>query len=142
MAEIYWLSVEIYLLQSICLFSQTKTGFDDLNIFIQIVHQCSFLIPFFRMDQAMRDYTSISPPPPQSEVSHFKGQLFYGCANILIKRAVKDEGSWRDVSKLVGLLYLGAYSCQIMPQWTGKLGINDIFIFIWIVSLAEIPIIF
>ena len=67
----------------------------------------------------MTDLTVVSPPPRQEVISHFKGQLFFSCANLLIKRASKDEGSWRDTSKLAGLLYLGAFGCDILPQWSG-----------------------
>ena len=51
--------------------------------------------------------------------SHFRGQLFLNSATLLIKRAVKDEGSWRDTSKLVGLLYLGAHGCDLVSEWSG-----------------------
>ena len=72
-----------------------------------------------RMDLAMTDLCAVSPPPRQEVISHFKGQLFFSCANLLIKRASKDEGSWRDTCKLAGLLYLGAFGCEILPQWSG-----------------------
>ena len=72
-----------------------------------------------RLDLSMTDLLAVSPPPRQELISHFKGQFFFSCANLLIKRASKDEGSWRDTSKLVGLLYLGAFGCDILPEWSG-----------------------
>ena len=68
-----------------------------------------------RMDLALADLAAVSPAP--SLVSHFKGQLYHNCANLLIKQAAKDEGSWRDTSKLVGLLYLGAFGSEILDSW-------------------------
>ena len=72
-----------------------------------------------RMDLAMTDFTAVSPPPQQNILSHFKGQFFFGCANLLIKRSVKDESSWRDTSKLVGLLYLGSWCSEVLDDWSG-----------------------
>ena len=69
-----------------------------------------------RMDQTLYELGSISPPPSQNLLSHYKGQLYLGCATLLIKRAVKDVGAWRDTSKLTGLLLLGAFSGSVVPQ--------------------------
>ena len=91
----------------------------------------------FRMDQALADFTSISPPPQQKVVSHFKGQFYFGCANLLVKRAVKDDGSWRDTSKLVGLLYLGAFSNDITPEWSGVGSMRKVVSGHQLLSLAD-----
>ena len=69
-----------------------------------------------RMDQSLKEFSSVSPPA--KPMSHFKGQLYHNAASLLVKRAVKDEGSWRDVSKLVGLMYLGAFGCDVMTEWS------------------------
>ena len=71
----------------------------------------------YRMDQSLKEFSSVSPPA--KPMSHFKGQLYYNAATMLVKRAVKDEGSWRDVSKLVGLMYLGAFGCDVYSDWSG-----------------------
>ena len=69
-----------------------------------------------RMDQSLYEFGSITPPPSQSLLSHFRGQLFLGCATLLIKRAVKDHGAWRDTSKLAGLLFLKAFVEEVVPR--------------------------
>ena len=71
-----------------------------------------------RMDLAMKELCSLSPPVPANLVSHFKGQFLSNCALLLIKRAVKDEGAWREQSRLVGQLYLAAWSADLLPQMT------------------------
>ena len=69
-----------------------------------------------RMDLAMKDLCSLSPPVPANLVSHFKGQFLSNCALVLIKRAVKDEGAWRDQSRLVGQLYLAAWTAELVAE--------------------------
>ena len=53
-----------------------------------------------RMGQALYEFGFITPPPSQNILSHIKGQLYLGRATLLIMRAVKDQGAWRDARKL------------------------------------------
>ena len=69
-----------------------------------------------RMDQALYEFGSITPPPSQNISSYLKGQLYLGCATLLAKRAIKDPGAWRDTSKLTGLLFFGAFDGEVIPQ--------------------------
>ena len=67
-----------------------------------------------RMDLALWELCSLSPPVSANVFSHWKSQFMMNCATLLIKRAVKDEAVWREYRKLVGQLYVGA--------WTGEVG--------------------
>ena len=71
-----------------------------------------------RMDLAMKELCSLSPSVPADLVSHFKGQFLSNCALLLVKRAVKDEGAWRELSRLVGQLYLAAWTADLLPGMT------------------------
>ena len=66
-----------------------------------------------RIDLALWELCSLSPPVSANVFSHWKSQFMMNCATLLIKRAVKDEAVWREYRKLVGQLYVGA--------WTGEL---------------------
>ena len=79
-----------------------------------------------RMDQALYEFGSITPPPSQNILSHFKGQLYLGCATLLIKRAVNDQGAWRNTSKLAGLLFLGAFGGEVVPQHSSVGGVRKV----------------
>ena len=79
-----------------------------------------------RMDQALYEFGSITPPPAQNLLSHFKGQLYLGCATLLVKRAVKDQGAWRDTSKLAGLLLLGAFAGEVVTQHSNVGGVRKV----------------
>ena len=79
-----------------------------------------------RMDQSLYELGSISPPPSQNLLSHFKGQLNLGCATLLIKRGVKDQGAWRDTSKLAGILLLGAFGGTVVPQYSRLGGVRKV----------------
>ena len=79
-----------------------------------------------RMDQALYEFGSISPPPSQNLLSHYKGQLYLGCATLLIKRTVKDQGAWRETNKLAGLLLLGAFGGEVVPQHSGVGGVRKV----------------
>ena len=79
-----------------------------------------------RMDQALYEFGSISPPQSQNLLSHFKGQLYLGCATLLIKRAVNDEGAWMDKVKLAGLLLLGAFVGEVVPQHSNVGGVRKV----------------
>ena len=71
-----------------------------------------------RMDLAMKELCSLSPSVSADLVSHFKGQFLSNCALLLVKRAVKDEGAWRELSRLVGQLYLAAWTADLLPGMT------------------------
>ena len=71
------------------------------------------------MDQVLYDFGSITPTAPHGIVSHFKGQLYLGCATLLVKKAVKDQGLWRDSSDLPGLLFLLAFDETVVSQYSG-----------------------
>ena len=49
-----------------------------------------------RMDQALYEFGSVTSSPPLNLLSHFKGQLYLGCATLLVNRAVQNQGVWRD----------------------------------------------
>ena len=68
-----------------------------------------------RMDLAVQELCSLSPPVPPVTVSHWQSQFMLHCASLLTKRAVKDPAiaMWRDYSKLVGQLYLAAWSGEV-----------------------------
>ena len=69
-----------------------------------------------RMDLALQELCSLSPSVPASLVSHCKGQFLSNCALLLIKRALKDEGAWREHGRLVGQLYLAAWTAELLPE--------------------------
>ena len=69
-----------------------------------------------KMDQALFEFGAITPPPSHDLLSHFKGQLYLGCATLLIKRAVNDQEAWRNISQQAGLLFLEAYGGEVVPQ--------------------------
>lgn len=79
-----------------------------------------------RMDQALYEFGSISPPQSQNLLSHFKGQLYLGCATLLVKRAVNDQGAWRDTTKLAGLLFLGAFAGEVVLQHSNVGGVRKV----------------
>ena len=69
-----------------------------------------------RMDLALRELSSVSPPVPARLFSHWKSQFLLDCGTLLVKRAVKDEGLWREYSKLVGHVYAGAWAGEIAEE--------------------------
>ena len=78
------------------------------------------------MDQALYEFGSITPPPSQNISSYLKGQLYLGCATLLAKRAIKDPGAWRDTTKLTGLLFLGAFDREPIPQHSSLGGVRKV----------------
>ena len=64
-----------------------------------------------RMDLALKELCSL--PVPHTTLSHWSSQFLLNCASLLTKRAVKDEAMWRDLSKLVGQLYLAAWAGEV-----------------------------
>ena len=81
---------------------------------------------FHRMNQALYEFGSISPPQSQNLLSHFKGQLYLGCATLLVKRAVNDQAAWRDTTKLAGLLFLGAFAGEVVLQHSNVGGVRKV----------------
>ena len=79
-----------------------------------------------KMDQALYEFASIIPPPSQNLLSHFKGQLYLGCATLVIMRALKDQESWRDTSKLAGLLFFGAFGGEVVPRHSSVGGVRKV----------------
>ena len=90
-----------------------------------------------RMDQALYEFGSITTPPSQNILSHFKGQLYLGCATLLAKRAINDPGAWKDTSKLTGLLFLGAFDGEVVPQHSSFGGVRKVIAGHMLQLLAE-----
>ena len=78
----------------------------------------------FRMDQALYEFGTITPPLSQNLLSHCKGQFYLGCATLLIKRAA--TGALRDSRKLAGLLFLGAFGAEVVPQHSSVGGVRKV----------------
>ena len=69
-----------------------------------------------RLDQALEQFGGVEPAPPRPLISHFRAQLYLGCAVLLTKRALKDPSSWREGARLAGLLYLAAWAGDVAPE--------------------------
>lgn len=69
-----------------------------------------------RLDQNLEQFGGVEPAPPRPLLSHFRSQLYLGCAVLLTKRALKDPSSWREGARLAGLLYLAAWAGDVAPE--------------------------
>ena len=65
-----------------------------------------------RMDQAVHELGQCNNNPNQSSLQHLRGQLALNCAALIAKRALKEPSTWRDGSKLAGILYMLAWNLE------------------------------
>ena len=69
----------------------------------------------FKMDQALGKLGSMCHPSTP-DMCHFKGQLYLGCATLLMMRSTKDKRAWKKNKRLVELLILEAFQGEVVPQ--------------------------
>ena len=74
-----------------------------------------------RMDQAVHELSQCNNPNPSGSIlQHLRGQLALNCAALIAKRALKEPSSWRDGSKLAGILYLLAWTLDDSKDDVGR----------------------
>ena len=69
-----------------------------------------------KMDKCIYLYKGITPSPNEKLLSHFAGQLYLGCATLLVKRFQEEKELWKDGIKHAWLLFLWAYGADISSQ--------------------------
>ena len=73
-----------------------------------------------RMDQAVHELSQCNNPSTSCSLQHLRGQLALNCAALIAKRALKEPSSWRDGSKLSGILYLLAWTLEGSKEEEGR----------------------
>ena len=73
-----------------------------------------------RMDQAVHELSQCNNPSASCSLQHLRGQLALNCAALIAKRALKEPSSWRDGSKLSGILYLLAWTLEGSKEEEGR----------------------
>ena len=69
-----------------------------------------------KMDKCLYLYKAITPCQNEKLLSHFAGQLYLGCATLLVKRFKEEQELWKDGIKHAQLLFLWAYGADISSQ--------------------------